>query len=121
MPNFENVLYTGGLKVNLTSISQLCDRLYKVSFSKRGIHGCWKNSESVMKAQCASSNCYGILQQGTKCTSFEQLKGKKPSLSCFEYLIVSITYCMIKNILVAHMMILIKLSIDSEMHNLNSP
>lgn len=63
MPNFENVLYVADLKANLISTSQLCYDDCKVNFSKEMCMVVDKSSETVMKSQHISDNCYGIISQ----------------------------------------------------------
>jgi hypothetical protein len=57
-PKLSDVLIVKGLTVNLKSISQLCDQVYKVEFTKGGcvvLNGC---NQEVMRGDRSKDNCY---------------------------------------------------------------
>ena len=63
MPKLENVLLVDGLKVNLISISQLCDDNLFIQFTK-GSHLVTNSSNScVMEGKRSSNNCYLLIFQ----------------------------------------------------------
>src|SRR5436853_7473638 len=59
-PLIENVLLVDGLKHNLLSISQLCDKGYKVLFDKDACHLYDLNMTNVIAKGCRKSNIYMI-------------------------------------------------------------
>ena len=61
LPNIVNVLYVEGLRVNLLSISQICNQDFMVLFS---IGKCLVLNESrkkLISGVCTLDNCYGLL------------------------------------------------------------
>ena len=54
----EDVLYVEGLKYNLLSISQLCDKNYNVSFNVKHCMVCNKNSDDVLLLRNRVNNIY---------------------------------------------------------------
>ena len=61
LPAITNVLYVEGLRVNLLSISQICDQDFMVLFLKRK---CFVLNESVKKlisGVCTLDNCYELV------------------------------------------------------------
>ena len=67
MPKLENVLLVDGLKVNLISISQLCDDNLFVRFTKES---CPNNSNlCVLKGKWSPENCYLLSLSGTCCST----------------------------------------------------
>ena len=69
MPKLKNVLLVNGLKVNLISISQLCDENLLVQFTKEScsVTNCFNSC--VMKGKRSSNNCYLLTSSGTCCTT----------------------------------------------------
>ena len=69
MPKLKNVLLVNGLKVNLISISQLCDENLLVQFTKEScsVNNCFNSC--VMKGKRSSNNCYLLTSSGTCCTT----------------------------------------------------
>ena len=58
MPKLENVLFVDGLKVNLISISQLCDNNLFVQFTKGSCLVANNSKLCVMKRKRSPDNCY---------------------------------------------------------------
>ena len=63
-----NVLYIKGLKVNLLSITQICDEDFLVQFSKKGCLILNEGGVQVLKGLRTTDNCYGVIP--------------KPSIAC---------------------------------------
>ncbi|XP_075657613.1 uncharacterized protein LOC142627619 [Castanea sativa] len=68
LPLLTNVLYIKGLKVNLLSISQICDEDFIVQFSKKGCLILNEEGVQVLKGLRTMDNCYGVVP--------------KPNISC---------------------------------------
>ncbi|XP_012845422.1 PREDICTED: uncharacterized protein LOC105965427 [Erythranthe guttata] len=62
LPNLDNVLYVEGLKLNLLSVSQLCDLYDSVLFTKRKCEVFDRNHMCVLSGYRSSDNCYKIDQ-----------------------------------------------------------
>ena len=60
--------YIKGLKVNLLSITQICDEDFLVQFSKKGCLILSEEGVQVLKGLRTTDNCYGVIP--------------KPSISC---------------------------------------
>ncbi|WJX88834.1 hypothetical protein P8452_70878 [Trifolium repens] len=58
LPKLDNVLLVKGLKVNLISISQLCDQGLKVDFTKNECLVTTNKGELLMKGERSKDNCY---------------------------------------------------------------
>ena len=56
-----NVLYVEGLKVNLLSISQICDQDFMVLFSKRKCLVMDKFGKKLINSVRTLDNCYGLV------------------------------------------------------------
>ena len=69
MPKLENVLLVNGLKVNLISISQLCDHNFFVQFTKDKCSVIDSTNTCVMKGKKSSNNCYLLTYSGSCCTT----------------------------------------------------
>lgn len=65
-PKLNYVLYVAGLKANLLSISQLCDKELNVNFTKQICTVSNKSSEVMITGNETADNCYGIPYQGDK-------------------------------------------------------
>ena len=57
MLDIVNVLYVEGLKVNLLSISQICDQDFMVLFSKGKCLVMDKSGEKLISGVCTPDNC----------------------------------------------------------------
>ena len=68
LPLLTDVLYIKGLKVNLLSITQICDKDFLVQFSKKGCLILNEEGVQVLKGLRTTDNCYGVIP--------------KPSISC---------------------------------------
>ena len=68
LPLLTDVLYIKGLKVNLLSITQICDEDFLVQFSKKGCLILNEEGVQVLKGLRTTNNCYGIIP--------------KPSIAC---------------------------------------
>ena len=68
LPLLTNVLYIKGLKVNLLSITQICDEDFLVQFSKKGCLILNEEGVQVLKGHRTTNNCYGVIP--------------KPSIAC---------------------------------------
>ena len=66
LPLLTNVLYIKGLKVNLLSITKICDKYFLVQFSKKGCLN--EEGVQVLKGLRTTDNFYGVIP--------------KPSISC---------------------------------------
>ena len=60
LPNLDNVLLVDGLKANLLSISQLCDKDHFVSFTKESCRVFDKLNQLVLEGKRSKDNCYTI-------------------------------------------------------------
>ncbi|CAM8880469.1 unnamed protein product [Rhodiola kirilowii] len=74
LPVLEDTLYVEGLKVNLMSISQLCDGGHHVQFSHNSCQVLDKNGGTLIKGSNSANNCYllgsdGIVAASTCLTS----------------------------------------------------
>ncbi|CAM8892403.1 unnamed protein product [Rhodiola kirilowii] len=65
LPVLKDTLLVEGLKVNLISISQLCDGGYHVKFTHDSCHVLDNNGGVLMKGSRAANNCYLIRPTGT--------------------------------------------------------
>ena len=68
LPLLTDVLYIKGLKVNLLSITQICDEDFLVQFSKKGCLILNEEGVQVLKGLRTTNNCYGVIP--------------KPSIAC---------------------------------------
>ena len=68
LPLLTNALYIKGLKVNLLSITQICDEDFLVQFSNKGCLILNEEGVQVLKGLRTADNCYGVIP--------------KPSISC---------------------------------------
>ena len=59
--NITNVLYVEGLRVNLLSISQICDQDFMVLFSKGKCLVLNKFGKKLISEVCTLDNCYGLV------------------------------------------------------------
>ena len=62
-PKLDNVLLVKGLTSNMISISQLCDKGFKVNFTKDECLVCNEKNEVVMKGIRSKDNCYQWVPQ----------------------------------------------------------
>ena len=69
LPLFTDVLYIKGLKVNLLSITQICDEDFLVQFSKKWCVILNEEGVQVLKQLRTTDNCYGVIP--------------KPSIACW--------------------------------------
>ena len=69
MTKLENVLLVNGLKVNLISISQLCDDILLVHLTKGSCLVINSSNSCVIKGKGSSDNCYMMTFSGTCCTT----------------------------------------------------
>ncbi|CAM8951378.1 unnamed protein product [Rhodiola kirilowii] len=65
LPILKDTLLVEGLKVNLISISQLCDGGYHVKFTHNSCQVLDKDGGILMKGSRAANNCYLISSTGT--------------------------------------------------------
>ena len=56
-----NVLYVEGLRVNLLSISQICDQDFMVLFSKGKCLVMDESGKKLISGVCTLDNCYGLV------------------------------------------------------------
>ena len=68
LPLLIDVLYIKRLKVNLLSITQICDEDFLVQFSKKGCLILNEEAVQVLKGLRTTNNCYGVIP--------------KPSIAC---------------------------------------
>ena len=61
LPLLTNVLYIKGLKVNLLSITQICDEDFLVQFSKKGCLILSEECVQVLKGLRTTDNCYDVI------------------------------------------------------------
>ena len=61
LPLLKDVLYIKGLKVNLLSITQICDEDFLVQFSKKGCVIINEVGIQVLKGNRTTENCYGVV------------------------------------------------------------
>ena len=61
LPDIANVLYVEGLRVNLLSISQICDQDFIVLFSKGKCMVLNESSKQLLSGICTLDNCYGLV------------------------------------------------------------
>ena len=61
LPLLTNVLYIKGLKVNLLSITQICDKDFLVQFSKKGCLILSEECVQVFKGLRTTDNCYDVI------------------------------------------------------------
>jgi len=60
-PDIANVLYVEGLRVNLLSISQICDQDFKVLFSKGKCLVMNESGKKLISGVRTLDNCYGLV------------------------------------------------------------
>ena len=61
LPDIANVLYVEGLRVNLLSISQICDQDFMVLFSKGKCLVLDESGKKLISSVCTLDNCYGLV------------------------------------------------------------
>ena len=61
LPLLKDVLYIKGLKANLLSITQICDKDFLVQFSKKGCIIINEEGIQVLEGNRTSDNCYGVV------------------------------------------------------------
>ena len=61
LPLLTDVLYIKGLKVNLLSITQICDEDFLVQFSKKRRLILNEEGVQVLKGLWTTDNCYGVI------------------------------------------------------------
>ena len=61
LPNIANVLYVKGLRVNLLSISQICDQDFMVLFSKGKCLVMDESRKKLISGVRTLDNCYGLV------------------------------------------------------------
>ena len=61
LPLLKDVLYIKGLKVNLLSITQICDEDFLVQFSKKGCITINEEGIQVLEGYRTTNNCYGVV------------------------------------------------------------
>ena len=61
LPDIANVLYLEGLRMNLLSISQICDQDYTVLFSKGKCLVMDESGKKLVSGVCTLDNCYGLV------------------------------------------------------------
>ena len=61
LPNIANVLYVEGLRVNLLSISQICDQDFMVLFSKGKCLVMDESRKKLINGVRTLDNCYGLV------------------------------------------------------------
>ena len=61
LPNIANVLYVKGLRVNLLSISQICDQDFMVLFSKGKFLVMDESRKKLISGVRTLNNCYGLV------------------------------------------------------------
>ena len=61
LPDIANVLYVEGLKVNLLSISQICDQDFIVLFSKGKCLVMDESGKKLINGVCTLDNCYKLV------------------------------------------------------------
>ena len=61
LPNITNVLYVEGLRVNLLSISQICDQDFMVLFSKGKCLVMDEFGKKLISGVCTLDYCYGLV------------------------------------------------------------
>ena len=61
LPLLKDILYIKGLKVNLLSITQICDEDFLVQFSKKGCIIINEERIQVLEGNKTTNNCYGVV------------------------------------------------------------
>ena len=61
LSDIANVLYVEGLRVNLPSISQICDQEFMVLFSKRKCLVMNESGKKLISGVCTLDNYYGLV------------------------------------------------------------
>ena len=61
LPHIANVLYVEGLRVNLQSISQICDQDFMVLFFKGKCLVMNESGKKLISGVCTLDNCYGLV------------------------------------------------------------
>ena len=61
LPDIANVLYVEGLRVNLLSISQICDQDFMVLFSKGKCLVMNESGKKLISGVRTLDNCYGLV------------------------------------------------------------
>ncbi|XP_075645697.1 uncharacterized protein LOC142616804 [Castanea sativa] len=67
LPDISNVLYVEGLRVNLLSISQICDQDFMVLFSKWKFLVLNEFGKKLISDACILDNCYGLVPDADMC------------------------------------------------------
>ena len=62
LPDIANVLYVEGLKVNLLSISQICDQYFMVLLSKGKYLVMDESGKKLISGVHTLDNCYGLVR-----------------------------------------------------------
>ena len=62
LPDIANVLYVEGLRVNLLSISNICDQDFMMLFSKGKCLVLNESGKKLISGVCTLDNCYGCNQ-----------------------------------------------------------
>ena len=66
-PRFKNVLHVDGLKVNLISISQICDLNLNVKFYREKFVVFYTNGKCALKGFRSPNNCYTLTSPSHSC------------------------------------------------------
>ena len=61
LTNIANMLYVEGLRVNLLSISQICNQDFMVLFSKGKCLVLDESGKKLINGVCTLDNCYGLV------------------------------------------------------------
>ena len=61
LPLLKDILYIKGLKVNLLSITEICDEDFLVQFSKKGCIIINEERIQVLEGNRTRDNCYGVV------------------------------------------------------------
>ena len=61
LPDIANVLYVKGVRMNLLSISQICDQDFMVLFSKGKCIVLDESRKKLISGVCILDNCYGLV------------------------------------------------------------
>ena len=94
IPIFEEVLYVEGLKSNLISTSQICDKKFNVQFSKNLCKVFGLNGNCVMIGLRTFDNCYAICQNPSISSSSSIVCGssKVESINLWHYRLGHLNY-----------------------------
>ena len=74
----KDVLYIKGLKVNLLSITQICDEDFIVQFSKKGCIIIDEEGIQVLEGNRTTDNCYGVVPM-------EPISCRRLVLTCWNF------------------------------------